>query len=191
MKKGKIFVLSGPSGVGKGTIIKKLLKEINNITYSISATTRRPRPNEVDGKDYVFVTESEFSKGIDEGKWLEWAKVHDCYYGTPYSAVLQDQQAGRNVILEIDTQGGHIVKEKCPDAIFIFIAPPSLAELARRLEGRGTDSSQQIKLRLINAQKEMEEASGYNYIIVNDKINQSVEELKNIIMKELGGLDCE
>lgn len=187
MKTSKLFVLSGPSGVGKSTIILEILAELDNIAYSISATTRTPRHGELEGKNYFFVSKEEFESGIKEDRWLEWAEVHGNYYGTPISFVNEKLDSGEHVILEIDIQGAKIIKEKYPSAIFVFIAPPTFQQLAERLEGRGTDSTSQRELRLFNAQKEMAEAENYDYIIINDDLNRAVEEIIMIVRKEEGG----
>lgn len=191
MMKNKLFVFSGPSGVGKSTIIAKLLEQINNVAYSISATTREPRSGEIPGKDYFFVSEDVFTKGIENGDWLEWANVHGQYYGTPISFVMERLKAGEHVILEIDIQGAQIVKGRYPEAIFVFIAPPNFTDLVERLEKRGTDSLTQRELRLLNARKEITEAPNYDYVVVNDNLEKAIKDICEIIKKEEGGSLCE
>ena len=146
-KKGRLYVISGPSGTGKGTVCGELLKEIGN-EFSVSMTTREPREGEVDGKDYYFVSREVFLEHIEAGNFLEHATVFDNLYGTPKDMVLNRLERGRNVILDIDVQGGLQVKKAMPEAVLIFILPPSLAELRRRLEGRGTETAEKIEKRL-------------------------------------------
>ncbi len=187
MKEGKLFILSGPSGVGKGTVLRELLRQRKDLVYSVSATTRPPRPGEVNGKDYFFLTPEDFQKGIEENLWLEWARVHNHLYGTPRDFVEKTLQAGKHIILEIDVQGARQIKKKCPEGVFIFLAPPSLEELAQRLEKRGTDSSQEKEIRLQNALQEMEEQDDYNYIVINDELQETVNRIKRIICDEERG----
>lgn len=188
MGKGILFVISGPSGVGKGTVLKELMGKVPDVVYSVSATTRPPRQGEKDGKDYFFLSAEEFKKGIAENKWLEWARVHNSYYGTPRLFVEQKLHEGHNVILEIDTQGARQVKERCPDAVFIFLTPPSVEDLTKRLEKRGTDSLQDKKIRLRNAIAEMEDAEWYDYCVVNDSVQRAAQEIKEIMDREKGGI---
>lgn len=179
---GNLIVLSGPSGVGKGTVLKALLKKYDNICYSISATTRPPREDEKDGVDYFFMDEDKFKTWIKEDKFIEWAKVHNNYYGTPRSYVQETLASGKDVILEIDIQGAKQVKERCEDGIFIFLAPPSLEELENRIYNRGTEGEDDIQVRLKNAKKELQEIENYDYLVVNDIVKEAVERLKSVII---------
>jgi len=180
MKKGNLYVISGPSGVGKDTIINEYLKNNEGI-LSISATTREPRIGEVDKKDYYFLSTDTFEKWIKEDNFLEYAKYNNNYYGTPKSLVEENLKKGVNVFLIIEVQGALQIKEKIKDSILIFIMPPSLDELKKRLINRNTDSKEMIENRLKIAEKEIDLSSKYDYIITNNKINTSVEKLKMII----------
>ncbi|MBQ9179730.1 MAG: guanylate kinase [Firmicutes bacterium] len=184
MKNGILVVISGPSGAGKGTIVGRILKELDNIGFSTSMTTRSPREGEVDGRDYFFVTEEEFKKAIDEDAFVEYANVHGNYYGTPKSEVASRLERGMNVLLDIDVQGAMNVKKQMPEGVFIFISPPSMEELRARLEGRGKDSAEDIERRLKNAEGEMKLIGEYDYHVVNDDLDTAVEEVKEIIIKE-------
>ncbi|MCX7832505.1 MAG: guanylate kinase [Actinobacteria bacterium] len=183
-KKGKIFVISGPSGAGKSTIVKELLKLAPDLVLSISATSRKPRAGEVDGKDYFFLTRSEFERKVKENYFIEWAEVHGNLYGTPKDFVNENLQNGRSVILEIDVQGALKVKETFEDAVLIFIEPPDFEELERRLKSRSTDDEETINLRLQNAIYEMALAKYYNYRIVNKDLKKTIEEIIKIIREE-------
>lgn len=183
-KNGSLIVISGPSGAGKGTIVKELLKD-SSIWLSISATTRAKRGKEIENVDYYFLDEKQFEKMIEEDSFLEYAKVHDHkFYGTPKKPILDKLYAGIDVILEIDIEGARQVKEHCPNAIFIFIVPPSMKELKRRLIGRQTESKEKIIERFKTAYKEINEISKYNYVVVNDEIDDAVAKVKAIIAAE-------
>ncbi|NPA93902.1 MAG: guanylate kinase [Thermodesulfobacteria bacterium] len=184
MDRGDLFIISAPSGAGKSTLCSMLVKELDNIVFSVSHTTRPPRPGEVDGKDYFFVSEAEFQRLVAEDAFLEWARVHGNFYGTHRGQVMDKLAKGLDVILDIDTQGAKQVKEKLPGAVTIFILPPSWQELKRRLVARGSEDREKIKLRLKNALLEMEEVPNYHYTIVNDQLQVAFEELKSIIIAE-------
>lgn len=154
-KEGMLIIISGPSGVGKGTILKEVMREDQNLIFSVSVTTRRPRPGERDGIDYFFITEEEFFRLRDEGKLLEWAEVHGHYYGTPKDFVLSKVREGYDVVLDIDVQGAEKVMNSWRDPLTIFILPPSMDELKRRLLKRGTDSPEEIRKRLMDAYEEL------------------------------------
>lgn len=184
MEKGLLIVVSGPSGAGKGTICKQLLKDAKQVNYSISATTRLPRKGEQDGKDYLFLTREEFLEMRDDSAFLEWAEVYGNFYGTPQKNVEEQLSKGTDVILEIDIQGALQIKKKFPEAIFIFIVPPSLEELETRINRRGTDSREVIRKRLHSASKELEYVSEYDYVVINDILDMAVERVKAIITAE-------
>lgn len=183
-RKGCLIVVSGPSGTGKGTVCSALLEKYKEIAYSISATTRQPRTGEVDGVNYYFLAKNVFEKMIEDGELLEWAEVYGNYYGTPLKKIQERLADGQDILLEIDTQGAMSVKEKFPDEIYIYIMPPSLKELERRLKTRGTDSAESIERRLKSAAGEMEIAERYNYIVVNEQVEQAVEQIAAIVDAE-------
>lgn len=178
--KGKLIVVSGPSGAGKSTVTK-IVRDKLNIPLTISATTRKPRQDETDGKDYYFLSEEKFMKKVENNEFFEWAKVHDNYYGTLKAEVDRKREEGSNVLLEIDVQGGLIVKEKDPSAVLVFFKAPNEKELEERLKNRGSDSEDVIHRRLENALKEMEYEKNYDYSIINNSIDQSFQELADII----------
>lgn len=182
MKTGKLFVLSGPSGVGKGTLREHALNNAPNLKYSISCTTRKPREGETDGVEYRFISHAKFQEYISQGLFLEYAHVHEDYYGTLKSDVMSELEAGHDVLLEIDVQGALKVKEIMPEAVLIFVAPPSVEVLTQRLTGRGTESSSSLEVRLSNALKEIALKDKYDYVIVNDDLDSACEELKKIIL---------
>lgn len=181
---GLLIVISGPSGAGKGTLCNLIKKEFPNIYYSISATTRSPRQGERHGVDYLFMSKEEFLELRDANGFLEWAEVYGNYYGTPRSKVEENIAQGRDVILEIDIQGALHVKKQYPEGVFIFIVPPSIKELKRRIETRGQDSPEDISKRLKSAHTELAYVSEYDYVIVNDKIEAAIAKLKSIIIAE-------
>ncbi|MBQ5832280.1 MAG: guanylate kinase [Selenomonadales bacterium] len=184
-KEGLLIVVSGPSGAGKGTICKRLLEKNPNLGYSISATTRAPRTGEVNGVNYWFLSKEEFHKMIAEDGLLEWAEVYGNYYGTPAQKVRDSLAEGKNILLEIDTQGAALVRKKFPEGVYIYILPPSLDELKRRIIGRGTDSAESIERRLSCAREEMGCASEqYNYLVLNDEVELAVERVETIIEAE-------
>jgi guanylate kinase len=182
--KGMLIVISGPSGVGKGTLCKILLNRVENLFLSISATTRPPRPGEIDGRDYIFLSRELFEEKIKKGEFLEWAKVYNNYYGTPKDIVFQQLRDGKDVVLEIDTQGAAQVKNNYPEGIFIFISPPSIKELKKRIIKRGSDTESSIELRMKSAIDEIKAASEYDYIVLNDDLNQAALNLQSIVLAE-------
>lgn len=184
MGTGLLVVLSGPSGAGKGTLCKALLEQMPSLNYSVSLTTRLPRAGEIDGVNYFFVTQQKFEEMIANNELLEWARVHDNYYGTPRSYIEQCLTQGEDVILEIDTQGAMQIKAKFPEAVFIFILPPSLAELAARISKRGTETPEVIAKRLKAAVTELSYITEYDYIVTNDIIDDALNKLMAIITAE-------
>ncbi|MGE6753168.1 guanylate kinase [Rossellomorea sp. NPDC071047] len=184
-EKGLLIVLSGPSGVGKGTVRKAIFsQEDTKFEYSISMTTRNPREGEVDGVDYFFKSREEFEVLIEEGKLLEYAEFVGNYYGTPVDYVRETLDAGRDVFLEIEVQGAQQVRDKFPEGLFIFLAPPSLSELQNRLVTRGTETDDLIQGRMNTARKEIEMMNLYDYIVENDQIEHAVGKIKSIVQAE-------
>lgn len=181
--KGRMIVVSAPSGCGKGTILAEVLKD-DDFYYSVSATTRSPREGEVNGVNYHFISRDEFEKLIDQNGMLEYAEYCGNYYGTPKKILEDKMNAGINVILEIEVQGAMKIKELCPDALFIFIVPPSVAELERRLKKRGTETDEVIKKRVSEAAGEIKKAIKYDYIVVNAALEDAVDDFKTIIKAE-------
>jgi len=182
-----LIVISGPSGSGKGTIIKEVMKKIPDLLYSVSYTTRPKREGEIEGKDYFFISKDEFEKLIDEDFFIEWAKVYDYYYGTGKEFVLNNLNDNKDVILEIEIQGAKKIREiyDKKNVIFIFIAPPDFKELEKRIMNRKRgETEEEIKKRMDFAKKEIEESKNYDYIIINDNINKAVKKIVNIINKE-------
>lgn len=184
MRKGLLIVISGASGTGKGTVCKKLLADLPKVAYSISATTRTPRPGEVDGREYYFISVDEFKTWIAEEKFLEYANVYGNFYGTPLNKIEERLNRGEDILLEIDVQGALNVKKKCPDGIYIFLLPPSLDELKRRIEGRGTENPESLARRLKNAVAEIKIGLQYDYVVVNDTIDNAAAQIKSILAAE-------
>lgn len=180
--KGILVVVSGFSGAGKGTLMKRLVEDYDNYALSISATTRTPRPGEQDGKEYFFVDREQFEQKIAENGLIEYACYCDHYYGTPRAYVEQQLAEGRDVILEIEIQGALKVKAQYPDALLLFVTPPSAAELRRRLEGRGTETAEVIEKRMKRATEEADGIENYEYLVINDDLEQCVRQLHEIIM---------
>ena len=183
-KKGLLVVYSGFSGVGKGTIMKEMLKREETFRLSVSATTREPRPGEVDGREYYFITKEKFLEMIEKDEFLEYAQYADNYYGTPKKAVEDMLNEGYNVFLEIEVQGGLQIMEKCPDCLSIFIVPPSLEVLEQRLRGRGTETEEVIEKRMKAALVEQEYTSRYDFVVENDIVEKTVDDIINIVKKE-------
>ena len=174
------MVVSGPSGTGKGTVCSELLAQAEDLAYSISATTRQPRAGEVDGKNYYFMDKAEFEQKIAEGGFLEYANVYGNYYGTPLGKIEERLAKGVDILLEIDTQGALNVMKKCPDGLFIFLVPPSLAELERRIRGRGSETEESLQKRMGSACKEIEDGRKYSYVVVNDTVKHAVQRIMAI-----------
>lgn len=184
-KRGLLIVLSGPSGVGKGTVRKELFTQPNtNYEYSVSMTTRNPREGEVDGADYFFKSRDEFEQLVEEGGLLEYAEYVGNYYGTPLDYVNATLDAGRDVFLEIEVVGAAQVREKVPDGLFIFLAPPSLTALENRLIGRGTETAEVIKSRVMKAREELEMMNLYDYVVENDEVQNACDRINAIVTAE-------
>lgn len=184
MSKGVLVVVSGFSGSGKGTIMKRLLEKYDNYGLSISATTRQPREGETNGKEYFFLTTEAFEEMIRQGQLIEYAQYVGNYYGTPKSYVEQQRNLGKDVILEIEIQGAMKIKEQYPDTVLLFVTPPSAEELKRRLVGRGTETEEVIESRLVRAVQESEGMELYDYLVINDDLETCVDEVHAIIQSE-------
>lgn len=184
MSKGILAVVSGFSGSGKGTIMKRLLEKYDNYGLSISATTRQPREGEVHGREYFFQTKEEFEKMIEQGELIEYAQYVENYYGTPKTYVEEQRSLGKDVILEIEIQGAMKIKEQYPEAVLLFVTPPSAEELKRRLVGRGTETKEVVESRLRRAVQESEGMELYDYLVVNDDLETCVDEVHAIIRSE-------
>lgn len=180
-KKGRVFIVSGPSGCGKSTVLGEVFRHYKNYHFSVSATTRAPRPGERDGVEYFFITEARFDEMVEKGEFLEHARYAKCSYGTPRSPVEEKLAEGVDVFMDIEVQGARQVKAAMPEAVSIFIAPPSLEELERRLRGRATDSEEKIRLRLETAKIELREAPHYDHLVVNDDYLKAAAEILEII----------
>ncbi len=183
-RKGLLLVLSGPSGAGKGTICERFMEKNHHVELSVSSTTRRPREGEVPGVSYNFITKEKFQKGLDEDGFLEHVFVFENYYGTPKDAVMKNIEKGIDVLLEIEIVGAMQIKKKFPDAVLIFVLPPSIHELETRIHKRGTESVDQIKQRLARAINEIKEINEYSYFIINQDIDESVAYMESIIKAE-------
>ena len=182
--RGILFVVSSPSGGGKGTLIQRVLKKVPNLSYSVSFTTRAPRSGEVDGREYFFITREKFEEMVEANEFLEWAHVHGKLYGTARQQVVSEVSAGRDIILEVDVQGAASVRELIPDSVSIFILPPSFEVLKRRLQARGTDSPEELDLRLRNAPTELKDYSAFEYLIINDEADRAAEQMTAIVHAE-------
>lgn len=181
---GLLVVFSGPSGVGKDSVLKKVLKSNSNLKLSVSYTTRKPREGEIHGKDYYFVSEKEFFDIVNSGQMLEYAEYCGNYYGTPLSTINTELESGNTVILEIEVQGGEQILRKFPDAVSMFLIPPSLEELSNRLKNRNLDSEEIILKRISEAKREIEFSCNYKYVIINDSIEECANKILNIINSE-------
>lgn len=183
MAHGILFVVSAPSGAGKTTLVRKVIEQLPGVNLSVSCTTRAPRPDEQEGTDYFFITRDEFNAMERAGKFLEWAHVHGDLYGTPRANMVKLQH-GEDLVLEIDTQGARKIREELHDGVLIFIRPPSLKVLRERLQTRGGDSEGAMHARLHNAQKELDQMAWYDYIVVNDDIEEATKHMASIIIAE-------
>lgn len=183
MSKGKLIVISGPSGAGKGTVIKAVLQQAKNVALSVSCTTRAPRPGEVDGVDYYYISKEDFQRMIERDGFLEYESFFDNSYGTPREPVERKMAEGTSIILEIDVKGGMHVKEKMPEAELVFIAPPSMEVLRQRLVGRNTETPEQVEKRTQRAFEEMKYQPQYDHVVVNDDLAQAVQQVVDIIEK--------
>jgi len=182
--RGILFVVSSPSGGGKGTLIQRVLKQVPNLSYSVSYTTRAPRNGEVNGREYFFVTPEEFEAMVAANDFLEWAQVHSKLYGTARQQVVREVSEGRDIILEVDVQGAASVRQLVADAVSIFILPPSFAVLKQRLQARGTDSPEELDLRLRNAPTELKDYSAFQYVILNDDLDRAANQMTAIVHAE-------
>ncbi|CCU85986.1 MULTISPECIES: guanylate kinase [Mesotoga] len=182
--KGIVFVMSGPSGAGKTSILREVLRSNNNLDFSVSYATRERRPEEVQGKDYFFVTPEEFKRLQKEDEFLEWAKVHGNYYGTSRHQVSKSVDLGRDILLDVDIQGAMSLMSKLRDAVYIFVAPPSYEELINRLQSRGTEDTQSLRTRLEDAKWELEQVKNFQYLVINDNLKHSVSQFEAIITAE-------
>ncbi|MGD2187545.1 MAG: guanylate kinase [Desulfobacterales bacterium] len=180
-KSARLFILAAPSGGGKTTLCREVLKRFSDLLYSVSYTTRPLRNGEQEGVDYYFITKSDFENGIAAGKWAEWALVHGNYYGTSADFLNKSLANGRDILLDIDVQGTRQILERYPDSVAIFIKPPSLEVLQQRLIARGTDSAESIAIRLQNAEKEMAQQDQYHHVVINDRLSKAVPDLISII----------
>jgi len=185
-KKGKLFIISGPSGAGKSTILRSVLETMPELYFSVSATTRGPRPGEIHGEHYHFMEQDAFDSLVEEDGLLEYAQYVGNSYGTPAGPIREKLDAGVDVLLDIEVQGAEQVKDKMPEAVAIFLSPPSLAILEERLRNRGTDREEKIKSRLETAKRELEHVDRYDYVVINDTIERAVKEVLNIV-KSKGG----
>ncbi|GAB4279076.1 MAG: guanylate kinase [Candidatus Rifleibacteriota bacterium] len=186
-EKGFLFIVSGPSGVGKTVLCNEIVKQYApRVVYSISATSRLPRGGEKNGQEYFFYSKEEFEQAIERGEFAEWANVHGNYYGTPKKFLEENLEAGKHVILNIDVQGAMKIRERYPDAVMIFIAPPSFEELEARIRNRNIDSEESLRYRLENAKNELSYINNYRYLIVNDNLQTAIKELSEIFHDYIG-----
>ncbi|GAB1401729.1 guanylate kinase [Elusimicrobiota bacterium] len=183
-KNGMIIIVSAPSGAGKTSICDAVIRDDKNIIYSVSTTTRKPRKGEKDGREYLFVDEKKFKQDIKNGKFIEWARVHGNYYGTAKAVLQNVLSKGKDVLLDIDVQGALSIKKKYKDALMLFIMTPTLKELKKRLIKRNKDSKETINIRIENAKKEIKYVNSYDYLILNDKLKKSINDVKAVIKAE-------
>lgn len=181
-RKGSVFVISAPSGCGKTTVVNKVLQGMKGVERSISATTRLPRKEEEEEKDYFFISEKSFKNKVEKGEFLEWVKNFGYYYGTPRKKLLEQVRSGKDVILTIDVRGASQIRKQMPGSVLIFVAPPTFEDLTKRLKKRATDGAKEVSRRLRIAKKEMAYARKYDYVIVNDKVKNAAKSIKAIIM---------
>ncbi len=179
-----LLVISSPSGAGKTTLCRKLLAEFTTLRFSVSTTTRPKRPNETDGVDYHFVSRERFQELVDQGAFVEWAEVHGHRYGTSMDQIEVSRANRAGIVFDVDYQGSGKIKRAYPEAVTIFLLPPSMAELERRIKGRGVDSDEQVRLRLQNAVNEIKHFEDFDYIVVNDEIDKAYERLRSIVLAE-------
>ena len=182
MREGNIFIVSGPSGGGKTTLVRKVLESMNNLRFSVSCTTRKPRAGEVNGKDYIFVSDDEFGKLVGEGKFAEYARVHGHMYGTPLSELENAAKSGVDLILDIDVQGARQIRQRFGSGVYCFVLPSSFEILKRRLMERGSEDKGEMEKRLSEARQEMEDMGSYDYIIINDELDREEECLYSVII---------
>ena len=184
-RRGLLFVISAPSGAGKTTIVKEVLRQFPTFKFSVSATTRKIRPGEINGKDYFFLTKDEFDKKIVDTDLVEYEEIYSNYYGTMKSEIEKAMNKGENIVFDVDVKGGVSIKKKFPEAVLIFIKPPSIEILRKRLEGRGSESKEQIERRMTRVPMELEKGQLYDYIITNDELKKAVNEVFDIINAKL------
>ena len=183
--KGKLFVFSAPSGSGKTTIVRKLLREFDDLVFSISATTRKKRKTEVEGKDYFFISEEEFQQKIENDEFIEWEKFYDYYYGTLKSFIDKQLENDKSVLLEVDVKGAVRIKKKYSNSVLIFIAPPSKEALKQRLINRKTETAEDLQKRIERAEMELEYKDKFDYVVINENLESAIKEVKEIIKKEI------
>lgn len=184
MNKGSLFIITGPSGTGKGTLLREVMQTLDRLYFSVSATTRAPRPGEEDGVHYHFLSRERFEELVARDRFLEYARYAENYYGTPLDPVLEQMEQGRDVILEIELQGALQVMARMPEAVTVFIAPPSFAELESRLRGRGTETEEVIRTRLELARKECAAMNAFRYVVVNDRVEEAADRLRAVILSQ-------
>lgn len=184
MNKGSLFIITGPSGTGKGTLLRQVMQTLDRLYFSVSATTRAPRPGEEDGVHYHFLSRERFEELVAWDRFLEYARYAENYYGTPLDPVLEQMEQGRDVILEIELQGALQVMARMPETVTVFIAPPSFAELESRLRGRGTETEEVIRTRLELARKECAAMDAFRYVVVNDRVEEAADRLRAVILSQ-------